>query len=465
MQNGSTVASRRQFIKGAGIASAATLLSSSAALSKPKVPVDADASVPAKNLIFLVVDGLSGGTLGLAHHWQLRHNTQPLNWTQFYSQPGVFRAQQDTASANSPVTDSAAAASAWGSGQRVNNGAINRSPAGEKQKAILAYAKEAGKATGLVSTCRITHATPAGFVASVAKRGEEQLIAEQYLDAEVDVLLGGGARYFKAGALLDQFSAASYQIVSNSEQLAAKAGSPKLLGLFAQDHVPYRIDRDNDPQYSSVPSLPEMLGSALKSLEKTPEGFVLQVEAGRVDHAGHVNDPAAILHEFLEFDACIELALKYTRATPDTLLVVTTDHGTGGCQLNGIGSAYTGSGPALDEINKFTRSFEWLQDEFLAQGKFDVVLLEEMTGIVASPDVAAQIQAAIDEPVQYLSSTLTALLQPQLMAKTGTGWTSNNHTGECVDFMALGPGAGKLTPFMRNEAAFGFMIDALRLRV
>ena len=185
--------SRRQFLKLSGLAGAASLLPA----SKSVAASSAQAAGPAKNLIFLMVDGLCNGTVGLAHHWKLRHEQTPLNWIQLFERVDFKRAYQETASASSPVTDSAAAASSWGSGQRVNNGSINVNASGQSLKPILSYAKEAGKATGLVTTCRITHATPAGFAANVTDREMEDQIALQYLEREVDVLLGGGARNFK----------------------------------------------------------------------------------------------------------------------------------------------------------------------------------------------------------------------------------------------------------------------------
>ena len=216
--------SRRQFLKLSGLAGAASILPGCGKVANTEVkPVG-----QAKNVIYLMVDGLCNGTVGLAHHWQLRHKATPLNWMQLFEHEGLHRAYQDTASANSPVTDSAAAASAWGSGQRVNNGSINVDPFGKSLKPILSYAKESGKATGLVTSCRITHATPAGFSTSVPKRGMEDAIAQQYLEREIDVLLGGGARHFlqtqEDGSVIDyipQFEAKGYQIVKTATELSA----------------------------------------------------------------------------------------------------------------------------------------------------------------------------------------------------------------------------------------------------
>ena len=460
--------SRRQFLKLSGLTGAASILPGCTPVANTEVKL----SGQAKNVIYLMVDGLCNGTVGLAHHWQLRHKATPLNWMRLFEHEGLYRAYQDTASANSPVTDSAAAASAWGSGQRVNNGSINVDPSGKSLKPILSYAKEAGKATGLVTSCRITHATPAGFSTSVPKRGMEDAIAQQYLEREIDVLLGGGARHFlqtqEDGTVIDylpQFEAKGYQIVKTATELSAVRRGGSLLGLFSKSHIPYAIDRQNDRAHKDVPNLVDMFRAALNQLEGVKNGFVLQVEGGRVDHAAHGNDAGGILHEFLEFDACIPVALKFIESHPDTMLVVTTDHGTGGCQLDGAGSAYLDSGPALDRINQLRHSFEWLQQGFEATGKFDPVLLKMALGIDPTDTQAAIVQAALDAKVEYLSGALNQAFGKQLKELTAVGWSSDKHTSECVELFAFGPGSETIPPLIKNYEIFGILTKALGIGV
>jgi len=463
-----SASTRRQFLKLSGLAGAASLLPAGQTIAA----TEAKHPGQAKNVIFLVADGLCHGTVGLAHHWKLRNEQTPLNWMQLFEREDLHRAYQDTASASSPVTDSAAAASAWGSGQRVMNGSINVDASGKSLKPLFSYAKEAGKATGLVSTCRITHATPAGFATSVPKRGMEDAIARQYLEHEVDVLLGGGAKHFSQkqddGSVIDyiaRFEGQGYEIVRDASGLAAARGKGPLLGLFSPDHVPYAIDRMHEPAHSGVPGLVEMFRAALSRLDESKNGFVLQVEGGRVDHAGHGNDPSAILREFLEFDECIPVALEYIDAHPDTLLVVTTDHGTGGCQLNGAGAGYADSGPALDRINRLKYSFEWLQERFRAKMQFDPVALKMALGIEATKQQAAMIQAAIDDEAKYLSGAFNRAFGKQLKELTAVGWSSGNHTSECVDVFAFGPGAEALPAFIKNYEMFGLVTGALGIRI
>jgi alkaline phosphatase len=207
-----------------------------------------------------------------------------------------------------------------------------------------------------------------------------------------------------------------------------------------------------------------MFSAALNQLDGAKDGFVLQVEGGRVDHAGHGNDPGSILHEFLEFDACIPIALEFIESHPDTMLVVTTDHGTGGCQLDGAGSAYVGSGPALDRINQLRHSFEWLQQGFEATGTFDPVLLKTALGIDATDTQAAFVQAALDAEARYLSGALNKAFGKQLNELTAVGWTSNKHTSECVELFAFGPGSETIPPLIKNYEMFGILTKALGIK-
>jgi len=462
MSENDYIPSRRQFIKGAGLVGAAGALFPLQSVASPA----AQAS-KAKNLIFLVVDGMCNGTLGLAHHWNLRNKGEPLHWMQLYERPDLQRSFQETASASSPVTDSAAAASAWGGGQRVMNRSINISVEGQVLEPLLVRAKKAGKRTGLVSTCRISHATPAGFAANTASRDDEDLIVRQYLDRGIDVIIGGGEKHFlqEGGDYYKKFESAGYRLARNADQLRMHAGkSERLLGIFSQSHIPYAIDRKNDSSLSQLPSLMQMFESALATLESSENGFILQVESGRVDHAGHANDPGAILHEQIEFDHCIPIALDFIKKHPDTMLIVTTDHGTGGCQLDGLGSAYNDSGPALDRINQYQNSFEWLEKRFRTSGQFDIHEFERATGIKPTAEKADMVQRAIDDPeLKYLNSAMTRIFEEELISISATGWSSNNHTSENVELLAFGPGSERIPAFIKNYELHRIMTEALAI--
>ncbi len=123
---------------------------------------------------------------------------------ELFTKPTTGIGLMDMRSLNSLVTDSSAASSSWGSGTRIINGKVNQLGDGTPLKTIYELFAEAGWKTGLVTTTEITHATPAGFAASVASRDEAQTIASQYLDRRVDVLLGGGRKYFESGRRRDK---------------------------------------------------------------------------------------------------------------------------------------------------------------------------------------------------------------------------------------------------------------------
>ena len=135
--------------------------------------------------------------------------------------------------------------------------------------------------------------------------------------------------------------------------------------------MPYAIDRKNSKSYDHIPGLEEMFRVALSNLSKRESGFCLQVESGRVDHACHAQDISGMIEEQLEFDRLIPIALDFLEEHPDTLLIITTDHGTGGCQLNGYGKSYINTNSSMGSISKIKASYEFIADELKASEKFE----------------------------------------------------------------------------------------------
>ena len=421
-----------------------------------------------RNLIFLVSDGMGIGTLALAEEWKLRTSGQSLHWLKLLSAKGVTRALQNTASANSPVTDSAAAASAWGCGHRVNNGAINYTPDSRPQACLYTLAKEAGYRTGLVTTTRATHATPAGFAVNVKSRRKEREVALGYLANEVDCVLGGGEEWFLEGPagpeIFSKFAQAGYRVLRNRTELLGLNGinGRRLLGIFCQDHLPYAVDRPRGGLTAqAIPSLTEMMAGALDCLRGGEKGFFLQVEAGRVDHAGHANDAAAILRDQLEFDECIAQALAFQEEEPETLILITTDHGCGGAQLNGIGPGYLDSGPALSRLTPMTRSFEGLYREIREGGDLQTLLARHLQ-IDLPASEAEELHARVVQ--EQISSLAFCQRMGQLVApRTAVGWTSQSHTAEHVEFTACGPGAEAFSGYVQNAAIFHQLVEIFSL--
>ncbi len=435
----------------------------------------------AKNIIFLVSDGMNHGTLTLADAFKRLVQGESSHWTRLYRQTDwpIVRAMQETRSRNAIVTDSAAASSSWGCGARVDNRLLNMATGSNEGEylplePIGVRAKKAGRSVGLVTTARITHATPAGFAANVEHRNLELIIANQYLEREIDILLGGGQCFYDPKLrpdrvnLYGEYRKAGYAVVRTLDKLlAVPADATRVLGCFYPQHLPYTIDRNNDPQLqATVPDLATMMRFALERLSLNPNGFILQVEGARVDHAGHANDVGAILWDQLAFDDCIPVACEFCRKHPDTLVILTTDHGTGGCMLNGEGSEYLLSAKMVENIAKIKTSFESLRQHWPDKAGAEEIqsLLEKLFGITVPLPTIREILPHIDFAAtesfegDQLSGTILA---PILARFTAVHWTTQNHTGEHVELCAWGPGSETIRPFIENWQLHQVMCDAI----
>jgi alkaline phosphatase len=259
-----------------------------------------------------------------------------------------------TCSANSPITDSAAAATAMACGVKTNNGVLGMTPSLQALANILEEAQRLGKAVGLVTTTQLTNATPAGFIAHVPSRSMEDEIALQMLASGADVLLGGGENHFLPYStqgchpaygmrsdgrnLVEEAIASGYTLVCTSETFTNidPASTRKLIGLFADEALsrPY------------APSLAAMTEKAIAILSLNANGFFLMVEGGQIDNAGHDHDATVMIADTLGFDEAVSQAWRFAETNQNTLIIVTADHETGGVSvsLQPAGSEYE-SGP------------------------------------------------------------------------------------------------------------------------
>ncbi|OAM87078.1 alkaline phosphatase [Termitidicoccus mucosus] len=439
----------------------------------------------ARNVIVLVADGMSMGTLAMTERYLRCFEGRGTRWIGLYQEhPGARRAAMDTCSADSLVTDSAAASSAWGSGLKVNNGAINQTPDGRLHTPILRLAAGAGIGTALVTSARITHATPAGFGAMVESRVDEPEIALQYLDARYDVLLGGGARFFEPGKRKDkrdlfaEYSKAGYHVARDRGALLAVPSGGRLLGVFDPDHLPYVLDRRADGALdAAVPSLAEMARAAIARMAGHPGGFLMQIEGAKVDMAAHANDIAALIHEQIDFDAAVGVALDFAAGRDDTLVVITTDHGNANPGLNGSGGSFDSRGGSYGDTQKcfervagFRQTNDWvidgLSDESTPARIRDRI--KTATGIEMLDDEISLLQRALKKDPSpregYRVRNRPLITLGQLVSNyTSTGWTGIAHTTDYVELAAIGPGSEPVRGLMQNTDLFGVMTGALGL--
>ncbi|WP_020617083.1 alkaline phosphatase [Paenibacillus daejeonensis] len=328
--------------------------------------VEAAEKGSAKNVILLIPDGM-----GISYLTATRiFKGEELSFERYVK--GLMK----TYSADTNITDSAAAGTAMATGYKTNNGVISVTPDGGQPDSILDASREKGKSTGLVATSRITHATPAVFAAHDPSRGNEPALALDYIN-NVDVILGGGRDMFlpvseggrqEERNLVAEAQEAGYDYITNRSELG-NVTSDKVLGLFGMSDLKYEIDRD----LVNTPSLAEMTDLAIDVLSKNDEGFFLMVEGSQIDWAGHANDPVALIHDMLAFEDAVDVALEYAKADGETLVVVVGDHETGG--LN-IGNTPGGYAENISVLSEATGSANAVRDALLSAA--DVVELDNV---------------------------------------------------------------------------------------
>ena len=252
-----------------------------------------------------------------------------------------------TYNTNAQVPDSAGTATAILSGYKTNIGAVNVRPNEDVKKMALnscllnsepptltQRARKAGLSVGIISTARITHATPAAMYGRAVDRGWEadsdvdkralkarcKGLSTQLLKSSPDIALGGGRSKFTDQQIEKWQSKSGHIYVSNATEFRAAPKDQTLLGLFTPSHMSYDADRDD----ALEPSLAEMTGFAIEALSARDKGYVLMVEAGRVDHAHHDTNAYRALTDMQALNEAVKVALE--TAGDDTLILVTADH-------------------------------------------------------------------------------------------------------------------------------------------
>lgn len=429
-----------------------------------------------KNIIMMVSDGMSSGTLSMTDIFLNRKFGKPSNWMNLYHENKVSRALMDMASASSIVTDSAAASSSWGGGHRVNNGSLNVGANGEEHTPIWLKFKNAGKMAGCVTTVAITHATPAGFLANSKRRNAQDDVAEQYLERGYDVLLGGGNNFFDAKVrgdkkdLYSQYKKKGYQIAKTKSELKNLNSKAPVLGIFADDALPYSIDRISDKELDSkTPTLAEMSQKAIEVLNQNKKGFVLQIESGKVDWAAHANDLGGLIHEQIQFDDAIKVVMDFAEKDKETLVIITTDHGNANPGI--IYGKYANDN--FDSVQKYTQTNEWILNSFSDKSSVKNIIetIEYANGNIVSDEDAQKILSYYSnleksEDGLYNYRKLPFKTFSEIQSKTNSvGWISMDHSADYVELAMFGPGSEKLKPFIKNTDLHYFMLETAGVEV
>jgi alkaline phosphatase len=429
-------------------------------------PSPATAAELPKNIIIMFADGAASTQWDFGRYSSTVLRQQPFVTTDVLFRHGVVGLLA-TNSHDTYVTDSAAAASAMSIGVKVKNGAVSITPDGQSPSTVMEAAKAAGKRIGLVTTATVYDATPAAFALHARTRRDSQALVDQLLALEPDVLMGGGADYFlpdsvpggkrnDARDVIAAFRAKGYPVVRTAAELAVASGS-KLVGLFATDDMDFELDRDP----AREPTTAEMAAAAFKTLGHSPNGFVLLVENENIDTAGHRNDAASLMRALWAFDDAVKVALEFQRRHPETLVIVTGDHETGGFSptyalkdLSSLASSnrfYSGD-EHLRMLGRITTSFDAAAG---ALGKppsgeaLDHVLARHFPGFRIDPDLRELILGGKTDERTFTYLPHNALGR-MVARQTGYYWGTSGHTPQPVLVGAIGPGAQVFRGYQDN---------------
>lgn len=418
-----------------------------------------------KNIVIVFADGTAATQWNFGDYSSRVLRGQPFATTDVVFRQGTLGLLK-THPHGPYVTDSAAAASAMSTGHKVENGAVSITPDGKPQRTLMQAAKAAGKRIGLVTTATVYDATPAAFAINARSRRDYEAVVSSYLELEPDVLLGGGAEFFEpapAGKRKDgrdiiaAFRAKGHQIVRSSAELEAASGS-RVLGLFAPSDMAFDLDRDP----AREPTTAAMMAAALKALSQdNTRGFVLLVENENTDTAAHASDAASLMRALWAVDDAVKVALDFQRRNPDTLVVVTGDHETGGFSptyaLKDLSS--------LASSNRFyagEAQLRLLEGIKVSLGKARAMLGRKPTAEALERLVATQFPGfRLDDDLKRLvlegktdERNFTYLPQSTLgrmvARQTGFYWGTSGHTPEPVAVGAIGPGAERFRGYQDN---------------
>ena len=462
----------------------------------------------AKNVILLIGDGMGPQSVGLAIYYNrfLNGPEKPLNMERLMAAGNTGYCL--TYQFGTVVTDSASAATALASGVKTRDAIIGKDHDGRPMKTIVDIARQSGKVAGLISDTRITHATPAAFFAHIIHRDMENEIAAQLVArGDLTVAFSGGAQHFipmgmkvedhpdlkgitKAAGwgtskrkdnrdLVGESKNKGYSFVANEKELSIlnARSTGKVLGLFSASGFPSAIDRQPHHQ-TGVPTLTRLTEKALEVLSKNEKGFFLMVEGGQIDWAAHGSDVASVTHEMMEFDKAIGVAMSFAESNPDTLIVVTADHDTGGLAIAyntyqppepvKLPSGETwktkynfGEKVIFEKMAKQKKSFQKMVDDCkknpatlkreIEENSAFTITEEQANSLLAKEQPTGKIEAE-DYGVYHVfrANTPTNRMGRLFGKEVSTAWAVGTHTHTPVMVFSKGPSAEKFRGLLDN---------------
>lgn len=389
----------------------------------------------AKNVIMLIADGMSTEGITLARH--TKGNSLAMD--------EISVGSVITSWANGPITDSAPGGTVYAAGEKTNNKYIGTSVNDTPMASILEGAESVGKATGIVATSEITHATPGDFTAHTNNRKNYNQILQQQINQDIEVVLGGGFNKpsgFTSEVSTDEFGSyyeeqvnnikeEGFDFITTKDELISYDGD-KLWGSFADADLKYDFDRQSDND-NVQPSLAEMTDKAIEVLNKDEDGFFLMVEGSKVDWAAHANNTVGIVSDILAFDEAVKTAVEFAKADGNTVVVVTTDHGNSGIT---IGSSYYNENIESYDKATYANTTDLLKNATITEERFNELASGKSDEEIKS---LAKKYYAIDLNDEELAIVKGEQgegrkvgIREVIARKVGIGYTTGGHTGEQI---------------------------------
>jgi len=381
-----------------------------------------------KNVIYMIGDGMGPAFTTAYRYYKDDPTTKEIETTVFDTMlKGMAHTYPDD---HTYVTDSAAGATALSSGHKSYNGAIAVDTSKKPVKTMLEIAKEQGMTTALVATSQINHATPASFAAHNESRRNYDDIANDYIDNKiagklpVDLMLGGGTQYFIRDDrnLVDEFKKAGYQYGDDIKNLGQITQIPAI-GLYAPKGLPFALDENPT-------RLKQLTSKAFDLLDgQNDKGFFVMIEGSQIDWCGHANDIACAMAEMDDFAKSIETAKAYVDKNPDTILVITADHSTGGLTIGAHGQykwetdIIKGVKATAGTLTKLLMGSDNLKTVWQANTRIEFTTENEIKLKQAKAMGEKTLNLAVKSIINDLSFT---------------GWTTGGHTASDVQVFAYG---------------------------
>jgi len=459
----------------------------------------------AKNVVLMIGDGMSGNIRTAA-----RVVSKGIDEGKFKGWLEMERMEYmgliTTSGMDSIVTDSANSASAYATGHKTAVNAEGVYPDNTEdplddprvENIVELVKRTKGMSTGIVTTSDVTDATPAAMATHTRKRSASEAIVNMFLEpgSRPDVLMGGGLEWFlpengggkrKDGEnKIDAFKSLGYTYVTNDTELNKAGGSSKLLGLFKKGNLDVYFDREYTKpvnkavvgDYTDQPTLMEMTSQALNVLGKNKKGFFLMVEAASIDKMAHPMDLERLIWDTIEFDQTVGLVKQYAAKNPDTLIIVTADHGHS-MTLNGTYNTVAAQGKTGEELREFVGTY--------ANSKFPTYVDKDKDGFPDNPDSTWKLAVGWGNHPDHNEDFLTnpvpvspTIQDPNVKDKAwyianpdkdpnGIHFTGNIphneavevHTFDDVPVNASGPGAQMFAGYMDNTQVFRNIVTAL----